>query len=817
MLDLIVVIPVFNEESCIEAVINSWESELDKLFISYQILVINDGSKDRTTKILNDIASPKVKHIYKDNSGHGPSIIVGYAKAIKIAKWVFQVDSDNEIEAKHFYKLWEARQEFDAVFGVRVNRSQPISRKFVSIFSKACVALFFGTKIKDVNVPYRLQKSSVLKGLIAKVPSNSFAPNTIISGLLSLSTAQVRNVEVPNKQREIGQSSISGFKLIKVASLSFYQLLLVAFSVKNRNKKPLFKPFTWIVILTLFLICIDLVSDPEVRYMCKAVFARRKPDKQIIFELQNTSYESLYKKYSYKYKNTLNKNHFINICQYGLKNMAAPLYEKRADKSLTPANFFILFFDELMSKCDQVKLNPVVLLNCLYETGTVLYKGIDHLEEDINISRIQLIGGVLTRHYSTTDHPLIRKLSYKTSIPIINLGYVLQKHVASKYLKYFDFIRLFTTSITTGIEDYGLLPKAKAVFIYMPELFRAEFISNYPNLSSEFIELILANQKIEQERTMLLNTIERVLALQNNGLDLFFLPQYQTKPFNSIGIGEKIDPWQFGNYTYTLKKAGELTQDLKNKSIIKQKYRLPSDRVLSKAVISHYKTLYKSNPKKAKSCLIREQVQNPKIQNFLLDYAIKTQNKEAEKTIKQLKQDSIDLRKAFSNLRPKLIKSLIEEGQYEQDLNYQITTIVAIHKMYSMIIENNFGQIEANSIDSIAFHTLGLLIIRELSFVRMYAYPIAKDSASDDGLAYEPLLASLITARKFYNNYFTDTFSYEKFSQLLRYPNDVLPPSLMTRQKAVIYQTINFLNYNFGILHQKFALNYYQEQIIHQQ
>jgi len=138
MYDVELVIPVYNEAECITEVVNDWIKELDRLGISYCMIVLNDGSKDNTAEILSQYRdNPKVNVVNKKNSGHGPTILQGYQMAVQEAPWVFQVDSDNEMRAEHFKKVWHERKDVDAIIGMREGRYQPLPRKIVSLFSRA--------------------------------------------------------------------------------------------------------------------------------------------------------------------------------------------------------------------------------------------------------------------------------------------------------------------------------------------------------------------------------------------------------------------------------------------------------------------------------------------------------------------------------------------------------------------------------------------------------------------------------------------------------------------------------------------------------
>ena len=107
--ELIVIIPVYNEEEIIAEVVQSWHVMLDGLNIPYEMHLYNDGSKDNTGELLDTIALNlgKVFVHHQANKGHGPTILQGY-RAHGDAEWLFQTDSDNEMDPAFFQQLFKA-------------------------------------------------------------------------------------------------------------------------------------------------------------------------------------------------------------------------------------------------------------------------------------------------------------------------------------------------------------------------------------------------------------------------------------------------------------------------------------------------------------------------------------------------------------------------------------------------------------------------------------------------------------------------------------------------------------------------------------
>lgn len=235
MENLAIIMPVYNEEGAIGAVIEKWTNELNKLQIEYNIFAYNDGSKDNTAVILEDIAKnqPKIIVVNKTNSGHGSTILKAYRDNAPNYTWIFQIDSDDEMGPEGFAALWEKRNEYDFLLGIRDGRLQELPRKIISFVSRACVKIFYGLNgVWDVNSPYRLMKSEKFINLFNKIPEDTFAPNIIISGFVARKRLRFFQAPIPCKPRQTGEVSIQKWKLLKAAAKSFWQTIMFSFKLK---------------------------------------------------------------------------------------------------------------------------------------------------------------------------------------------------------------------------------------------------------------------------------------------------------------------------------------------------------------------------------------------------------------------------------------------------------------------------------------------------------------------------------------------------------------------------------------------------------
>lgn len=227
--DVAVVIPVFNEEKLIGECINEWLNVLDSVNLNYEILIIDDGSSDATISIVERYGdNQNIQVIIKQNEGHGPTILAGYKRAVGIAEWVFQADSDNEISPNQFSALWSRRQGQDAVIAWRQGRNQTTVRRLVTFFARVTTKVLFRCHLRDVNIPFRLIRSETLAILLEKIPSDTFAPNIALSGALSLMNYQVEECPVVFNERIVGESSLSNLGAVRKGGRALLELIKIS-------------------------------------------------------------------------------------------------------------------------------------------------------------------------------------------------------------------------------------------------------------------------------------------------------------------------------------------------------------------------------------------------------------------------------------------------------------------------------------------------------------------------------------------------------------------------------------------------------------
>ena len=153
--------------------------------------------------------------------------------------WVFQVDSDDEIPASEFPKLWQERKLYDLILGRRVKSHVPYSRRVISSLSQKVIGVLYGAKVKDVNSPFRLMRVHTVSGFFNAIPADTFAPNLLITGLVSLKGLRYLEVPVHYQIRQTGTVSIEKLKLLRVSIRAFMETLQFRFRKGSVRKEGL--------------------------------------------------------------------------------------------------------------------------------------------------------------------------------------------------------------------------------------------------------------------------------------------------------------------------------------------------------------------------------------------------------------------------------------------------------------------------------------------------------------------------------------------------------------------------------------------------
>ncbi|NCX94302.1 MAG: glycosyltransferase [Gammaproteobacteria bacterium] len=255
---LSVVIPVYNEEACLETLFSRLTETLDALKISYEIILTNDGSRDRSSEILHELHRRRPNEIvvleFNRNYGQHMAIMAGFEVAR--GDVIVTMDADLQNLPEDIPKLLAKIDEgFDVVGGIRMNRQDKSWRIFFSRLHNWLRHRLTKIHMADEGCMLRAYKREVVQHMIASGERSTFIPALAVSF-----AHNPTDIPVQHAERHDGVSNYNFYKLIRY-NFDFFA---------NFSRAPLeaFTIFGSIVaflslILFIYLIIKRLIFGPE--------------------------------------------------------------------------------------------------------------------------------------------------------------------------------------------------------------------------------------------------------------------------------------------------------------------------------------------------------------------------------------------------------------------------------------------------------------------------------------------------------------------------------------------------------------------------
>jgi glycosyltransferase involved in cell wall biosynthesis len=160
---LSVFFPAYNDSGTIASMVISAVLTASRLTPDFEVLVINDGSRDATPQIADELARvyPQVRIVHhQGNRGYGGALRSGFANATK--DYIFYTDGDAQYDPSEMADLWAARGPgVDMVNGYKISRSDPLHRIIIGRVYHHTVKLLFGLKVRDVDCDFRLMRRAI--------------------------------------------------------------------------------------------------------------------------------------------------------------------------------------------------------------------------------------------------------------------------------------------------------------------------------------------------------------------------------------------------------------------------------------------------------------------------------------------------------------------------------------------------------------------------------------------------------------------------------------------------------------------------------
>jgi glycosyltransferase involved in cell wall biosynthesis len=216
--------PMYNEEENIRAVVSSAISVLGRVCDEFEIIIVNDGSRDRTREIAEELAAqdPRIRIInHQRNRGYGAALRSGFAASRYDT--IFQCDGDNQFYLEEMSGLLPHLKDHDFVIGYRIKRKDPFPRILIALFYRTLLRSIFGLKLRDVNCAFKIYKKHILDQLDLR--SNGGVINGEIfikAGILGHN--RIREIGVRHRPRESGKQTGASPRVLWEALISVISL-----------------------------------------------------------------------------------------------------------------------------------------------------------------------------------------------------------------------------------------------------------------------------------------------------------------------------------------------------------------------------------------------------------------------------------------------------------------------------------------------------------------------------------------------------------------------------------------------------------------
>lgn len=210
---LSVVLPAYNEEANVASAVERVEKVVQSLGLEYEIIVVNDGSHDRTGDIVREMQShirnlKLVEHF--PNRGYGGSLKAGFAAAR--CDWIAFVPSDNQFDFNEISLLMACTTEADIVSGYRATRQDPFVRRLNAFGWNTVVRLLFGYLCRDIDCGFKLFKRELLD--LVHVESNGAMIDTELLAGARARGYKIADVPVTHLPRTAGHPTGANIKVI---------------------------------------------------------------------------------------------------------------------------------------------------------------------------------------------------------------------------------------------------------------------------------------------------------------------------------------------------------------------------------------------------------------------------------------------------------------------------------------------------------------------------------------------------------------------------------------------------------------------------
>ena len=242
-LDLSVVVPLFNEEESVRPLYAAIVSGVERLGVTFEIVLVDDGSRDGTARVADEIARADSRVClvkFRRNYGQTPAMAAGIAEAR--GEIIVTMDGDLQNDPADIGELLARIDEGnDIVVGWRHDRQDKLwTRKVPSRIANALIAKVTGVPIRDNGCSLKAYRASIIKHIPLYSEMHRFIP-----AMASIAGPRIAEIRVRHHARRFGSSKYGLSRIYKVLLDLMVIKTLASFAAR---------PLVWFGLLTVPLL-----------------------------------------------------------------------------------------------------------------------------------------------------------------------------------------------------------------------------------------------------------------------------------------------------------------------------------------------------------------------------------------------------------------------------------------------------------------------------------------------------------------------------------------------------------------------------------
>jgi glycosyltransferase involved in cell wall biosynthesis len=210
---LSLVLPAHNEQDNIKIVVDRALEILPRFADCFEIIVVNDGSRDKTAEIINELGRnhPQVKpQHHKVNRGYGGALTTGFKAST--GDFVMFMDADRQFDIVDLGLLTPFIGKFDVVAGFRKERNDPFIRRMNAEIFNLVVRALFGVHLHDIDCAFKVFRGDQIRAI--KLTESGALINTEMQAKLRRQHATVQQVAVNHYPRVAGTATGGNFRVV---------------------------------------------------------------------------------------------------------------------------------------------------------------------------------------------------------------------------------------------------------------------------------------------------------------------------------------------------------------------------------------------------------------------------------------------------------------------------------------------------------------------------------------------------------------------------------------------------------------------------